>query len=47
MKEVWNEVNTEAIKVLGEKVNNRRQNYEAVIAGKKKEKGMLLIIWSF
>lgn len=40
MEEVWKEVNIEAMKVLGEKANNRRQNYEAVIAGKKGERNV-------
>lgn len=41
MKEVWDEVKAEVIKVLGEKVSNRRQNYEAVIAGKKGERNVV------
>ena len=40
MKKVWDEVKAEVIKVLGEKVSNRRQNYEAVIAGKKGERNV-------
>jgi len=40
MKEVWDEVEAEVIKVLGEKVSNIRQNYEAVIAGKKGERNV-------
>lgn len=41
IKEVWDEVKAEVIKVLGEKVSNRRQNYEAVIAGKKGERNVV------
>ena len=40
MEKVWKEVSIEAMKVLREKANNKRQNYEAVIAGKKGERNV-------